>query len=412
MKIQASLVIVFALATFALTAEAVPKLGIIGDSMSQATHTHDDCSDPYLDPYDCLEERLGHHDHAYSYTAGTQPWSFRTLLGYSAVVDASKDGDRWAEALGQAMTVIADPEVVDVVVALGHNDVCQGVDHDYAGDLLQIEGYIDDTLTYLTNELASRGGSVFIPDLANIVGMRNVMFNQYRYNHWYEYCQGAWDLSDDGDDIRDDTAEEYCEEHMGLPEFMCDVFGSDEARDLIIDTILLFAQEELEDDRGVCGRVLHSSNTTVERDEAYAFNVALNDLLLRKAKEYDGRNGVDIFISSGLFDIAINKDYMSKIDCFHVNRTGQQIVGTQTWSTMRLPSCHLEGQNCDYRPGDTDRDGDGLANALEVTLGTDPNDPDSDSDGVTDGDEVTWGRNPLVNEAAVLVPLNVIILDE
>jgi hypothetical protein len=310
------------------------------------------------------------------------------------------------------MTVMANPEVVDVVVALGHNDVCRGVGHDYAGDLLEIEAYIDDTLTYLTNELASRGGSIFIPDLANIVDMRNVMVNQYRYNHWYEYCQGAWDLSDNADDIRDDTAEEYCEEHMGLPSFMCDVFGSDDAQQLIVDTILALAQTELEDDRGVCGRVLHSSNTTAERNEAYAFNVALNALLLRKAEEYDGRNGVDVFISSGLFDIAINKNYMSKIDCFHINRTGQQIVGTQTWSTMRLPVCHIGGLKCDYRPGDTDRDSDGLVNALEVSLGTDPNDPDSDNDGVTDGDEVAKGRNPLVNEAALVLPLNIIILGE
>jgi hypothetical protein len=79
---------------------------------------------------------------------------------------------------------------------------------------------------------------------------------------------------------------------------------------------------------------------------------------------------------------------------------------------MRLPVCHIGGLKCDYRPGDTDRDSDGLVNALEVSLGTDPNDPDSDNDGVTDGDEVAKGRNPLVNEAALVLPLNIIILGE
>ena len=39
-------------------------------------------------------------------------------------------------------------------------------------------------------------------------------------------------------------------------------------------------------------------------------------------------------------------------------------------------------------PDPNDLDGDGLTNAEEVALGTDPNDPDTDDDGLTDGDEV------------------------
>ncbi len=41
-----------------------------------------------------------------------------------------------------------------------------------------------------------------------------------------------------------------------------------------------------------------------------------------------------------------------------------------------------------------DTDGDGLCDADEITLGTDPNNPDSDGDGVSDGDEVTAGTDP------------------
>ncbi|NBD34496.1 MAG: PKD domain-containing protein [Chloroflexi bacterium] len=42
-----------------------------------------------------------------------------------------------------------------------------------------------------------------------------------------------------------------------------------------------------------------------------------------------------------------------------------------------------------------DNDGDGLTNATEDALGTDPNDPDSDGDGLTDGEEVnTYGTDP------------------
>jgi outer membrane protein OmpA-like peptidoglycan-associated protein len=42
-----------------------------------------------------------------------------------------------------------------------------------------------------------------------------------------------------------------------------------------------------------------------------------------------------------------------------------------------------------------DPDGDGLSNAQEATLGTDPNDPDSDNDGIDDGDEV--GNDGVLN---------------
>jgi hypothetical protein len=46
--------------------------------------------------------------------------------------------------------------------------------------------------------------------------------------------------------------------------------------------------------------------------------------------------------------------------------------------------------------GTPDADGDGLSNAEEAVLGTDPNNPDSDGDGINDGDEVnTHGTNPL-----------------
>jgi hypothetical protein len=42
-----------------------------------------------------------------------------------------------------------------------------------------------------------------------------------------------------------------------------------------------------------------------------------------------------------------------------------------------------------------DSDGDGLSDAEEAVLGTDPNNPDSDGDGIPDGDEVDIGSDPL-----------------
>lgn len=42
-----------------------------------------------------------------------------------------------------------------------------------------------------------------------------------------------------------------------------------------------------------------------------------------------------------------------------------------------------------------DSDNDGLTDADEVGLGTDPDDPDSDDDGFTDGDEIAQGADPM-----------------
>ena len=59
-----------------------------------------------------------------------------------------------------------------------------------------------------------------------------------------------------------------------------------------------------------------------------------------------------------------------------------------------------------------DTDPDGVSDAEERTLGTDPANPDSDNDGVNDGTEVAQGRNPLVNEAAVISIINAILLGD
>ena len=68
---------------------------------------------------------------------------------------------------------------------------------------------------------------------------------------------------------------------------------------------------------------------------------------------------------------------------------------------MMSPDCD-EDPGVDTGPGgetdttqDADDDGDGLTNAVEATLGTDPDNADSDGDGYDDGAEVQDGTNPL-----------------
>jgi len=57
--------------------------------------------------------------------------------------------------------------------------------------------------------------------------------------------------------------------------------------------------------------------------------------------------------------------------------------------------------------GDTgsfsDLDGDGLGDAAEVALGTDPGNPDTDGDGYLDGDEITEGKDPIDATSVIYV---------
>lgn len=58
-----------------------------------------------------------------------------------------------------------------------------------------------------------------------------------------------------------------------------------------------------------------------------------------------------------------------------------------------------------------DSDGDGLTNLEEYLAGYDPSVADTDFDGMNDGDELAIGRDPLINEPAVLVAINGLLLN-
>ena len=75
--------------------------------------------------------------------------------------------------------------------------------------------------------------------------------------------------------------------------------------------------------------------------------------------------------------------------------------------TASCASGYIElNQECvleDGQSGQGDNDGDGLTNAEESQIGTDPNQSDSDGDGVSDGQESTDGTNPTDSGSQVQV---------
>lgn len=71
----------------------------------------------------------------------------------------------------------------------------------------------------------------------------------------------------------------------------------------------------------------------------------------------------------------------------------KQAKKTIEWPDDESPADFLDFLNSEY--GTVDSDNDGIADEVELMLGTDPENPDSDNDGVSDGEEVKQGRNPL-----------------
>jgi hypothetical protein len=60
--------------------------------------------------------------------------------------------------------------------------------------------------------------------------------------------------------------------------------------------------------------------------------------------------------------------------------------------TLVFPRNSCYSPDCFYLQ---DTDGDGLSDAEEINIGTDPDDKDTDNDGYTDKEELDTGYNPL-----------------
>ena len=172
-----------------LAASAAGKIGIIGDSMAAGTHSLDSCGS--LDIVECVEERGGYQDRAWSYARGEHAWPLAARLGFTPaqVVDAADDGEEWKDAYDQAAQVLSDPALDTVMIGLGANDICQPSGHDYAGDLERVAGHIDRTLQLLTDRLPE-GGTIYWSAVPDVAGLYD-MLRERDHNLLFESCQAT-----------------------------------------------------------------------------------------------------------------------------------------------------------------------------------------------------------------------------
>ena len=305
------------------------KIGMIGSSLAAASNSSQMCENG--DAYDCLRDKLGVHSREWSHAGGIKSWSIASLLGFRQdhIIDASGGGEEWKDALRQATAIMADASVETVFIMLGANNVCEARGHDYTGDLERISLHIDDTLLFLTDSLPD-GGRIYWSGVLDVTQLRKVMAKR-DHNYWFENCQALWDLN--GEKIKDSATEGICDHFSNHR--VCEASSvQEEAKDKFMELLLDRILDRATINEGPCGKVLSSKSTAQDVEEARQFTLALNALMAAKAQEYNGRNGVIVYYHDRLFNASakLMPQHVSRLDCFHPNRTGQYFFATEIWN--------------------------------------------------------------------------------
>jgi lysophospholipase L1-like esterase len=302
------------------------KFLVIGDSLATATHANDMCgAGGEVDK--CLRRAseggvLGSHDTDWSYAAGVHSWSLARRLGYSAsqVVNRAGDGERWKDALSQAQAISAGG-FTKVFIGLGGNDICRDKGFTYTQSYKDtIVNHINNTLTYLTNNLGS-GKEVYIAAPPNIRSLRNNLSADHN-NYLVNSCNDLWNLNTNA--VTTKAAQSLCKS-AGYGEWFCNAFD-DLAGDVFDDLVAETLDDELKSlgvREGPCGRVLANG---ADLSSVESFQNWLNTTLANDAAQFNGRNGVKVIYTQAAYNQEIWRKHVSKLDCYHPNRYGQMML--------------------------------------------------------------------------------------
>ncbi|ACY14337.1 SGNH/GDSL hydrolase family protein [Haliangium ochraceum] len=297
------------------TVQAAPnKIGAIGDSISAAMDTNDDC-----DTLVSCVAQFG-EDRGYSWTTGyALSDSMRNMLGFSATVEHQKNGSRWQDAPGQAQKILNDGGAHTVTIELGGNDVCRDV-NDTLPTRAEIAAQIRTTMSTLVNASAStRPSRILLAEVPDVVALRNTMRNQE--NFAFETCQDLWDVNTDALNVN------TCD--WGFFDFICDFFDyviEDYVAPLVDVMVAAF------DVDFPCGYVLNSASNSTKRTLARSLNNEINSAIQAAAQEWNGVNGVEVRFANNVYEYQYTTGDVSQIDCFHPNRNGQRNLARTIYS--------------------------------------------------------------------------------
>jgi hypothetical protein len=99
----------------------------------------------------------------------------------------------------------------------------------------------------------------------------------------------------------------------------------------------------------------------------------------------------------GATNVSLTKTSITNSDAGYPTATDIDVLMNASGTPLAFTSWDVNLGGCSVAVFDVDdRDGDGLANTVEVAVGSDPTKADSDGDGLTDKEEVDGGSNPLL----------------